>query len=159
MGTTQTTYATNIAPPEAGVIAGSDFAVETGICETAAPGIGFGLAVSQGSLSNQGVILGGTLAGFRGVSVRDVTLKGDSVSLDHYVPPNNVAILKHGPIWAQPNTAVAANDPVWFNSVTGQLGNATGTNMLGPVKGARWVTSCGVAGSAIAQFADYNLAG
>lgn len=155
MGTTQTVYNERMAPPQPGVVQGPG-EVETGIAETASPGIPFGRAVSQGSLSNQGVILGGTVAGFRGVSVRDVTLRGDtgSVNLDHYLPPDNVGILVDGDIWLEPREAVAANDPVYFVAATGIFSqNATGA--LGPLKGCRWKTSCGVGGRAVMSIADY----
>jgi hypothetical protein len=155
--TTQTTYSERMAPPSPGTIAGANFDTTTGICETAAPGIGFGLAVSQGTLSDQGVILGGTAATFRGVSVKDVTLRGDvaSANLDHYQIPDNVAICHKGEIWVEPTVAVNANDPVWFDGATGTFNKSTG---IGPIKGARWKTSCGIGGRAIVELAGYNLA-
>lgn len=153
--TTQTTYSERLAPPQPGTIAG-DFEAETGIAETASPGIPFGRAVSQGTLSDQGVILGGSIAGFRGVSIKDSTLRGDLAVKDAYLPPNNVGILADGDIWLEPNAAVAANDPLWFNTVSGVFGKAAGTNMVGPLKGCRWKTSCGVGGRALASIEDYN---
>lgn len=149
----QTSYSERMAPPMPGVVAGqmNEARIVTGIAETAAPGIPFGRAVSQGALSDQGAILGGTLAGFKGISIRDITLRGDvpSANLDKYQPTNSMGILEDGEIWVEPNDAVAANDVVWFNSVTGVFGKATGTNMVGPIPGAKWKTSCGVGGRAI----------
>lgn len=150
--TTQTTYSERIQPPVPGVIAGNmdNAIVSTGICETAEPGIGFGLAVSQGVNSDQGVVLGGTLALLRGVSVRDITLRGDvaSADVDHYQPPDNVAVLEDGEIWVAPTVAVAANDPVWFNGATGTFNKSTG---IGPVPGWRYKTSCGIGGAAVIE--------
>lgn len=152
--TTQTTYSERMAPPSPGTIAGQDYQTDTGICEQASPGIPFGRAVSQGSLSDQGVILGGTAAGFRGLSVRDITLRGDLAVVDAYLPPNSVGLLTEGPMWVEPATAVSANDAVYFNGTTGQLSNnASGTQLI---KGARWKTSCGVGGRAIVEIPRYK---
>jgi hypothetical protein len=145
---TQTSYSERMAPPMAGVIAGQmdNARTTTGLCETASPGIPFGRAVSQGSASDQGVIVGGSLAGFRGVSIRDVTLRGDRAVVDAYLPPDNVGVLEDGDIWVEPTVAVNANDVVWFNATTGTFNKSTG---IGPIPGARYKTSCGVGGRAI----------
>ena len=129
----QTTYSERIDKARAGLVSGSKSVKQTGLCETAA-GIGFGLAVSQGA-GDQGVILGGTLAGFRGISVRDVTL---GAGVDVYPQTSNVGVLTDGQIWVVPAAAVAAGDPVHFDAATGALSNAGGQ---GPIKGARWVDS------------------
>lgn len=147
---TQSTYSERMAPPSPGTIAGMmDTArTTTGICETASPGIPFGRAVSQGTLSDEGVVLGGTLAGFRGVSIRDITLRGDLPVLDAYLPPNSVGVLESGDIWVEPNEAVTAHAAVYFVAATGLFSdNAAGA--LGPIPGAYWKTSCGVGGRAI----------
>jgi len=145
----QTSYSERMSPPGPGTISGSDFDTVTGLCETASPGIPFGRAVSQGTLSDKGVVLGGTAAAFRGVSVRDITLGAEQ---DAYLPPNNVGILKKGEVWLEPSVAVAANDIVHFDTATGIFKISGGIL----VKGARWVTSCGVGGRAIAYFAGYD---
>jgi hypothetical protein len=128
----------------------------TGIAETASPGIPFGRAVSQGTLSDQGVVLGGTLVGFRGASIRDITLRGDQAIVDAYLPPNNVGVMEDGDMWVEPGEAVAANDPVWFHGTTGVFYKATGTGRVGPIKGARWKTSCGIGGRAIVTLPQYK---
>lgn len=148
--TTQTSYSERMAPPSPGTLAGGlDRAMTTtGICETASPGIPFGRAVSQGSLSDQGVILGGSLAGFRGVSIKDITLRGDGAVVDAYLPPNSVGVMESGDVWVEPNEAVTAHAAVYFVAATGLFSdNATGA--LGPIPGAYWKTSCGVGGRAI----------
>lgn len=150
--TTQTSYSERMAPPAPGTLAGGmDVArTITGICETASPGIPFGRAVSQGSLSDQGTIIGGTLAGFKGISIRDVTLRGDegSTTLDKYQTPDSMGIMEAGDIWVEPNEAVTAHAAVYFVAATGILSdNASGA--LGPIPGAYWKTSCGVGGRAI----------
>lgn len=140
----QTSYSEHIAPPVAGVIAGQmdNARTVTGICETEA-GIPFGRAVSQGSASDAGVVLGGALATFRGVSIRDITLGAE---IDIYKPPANVGYLESGDIWVEPTVAVNVNDVVWFNATTGTFNKSTG---IGPIPGARWKTSCGIGGRAI----------
>lgn len=146
--TTQTTYNERIAPNGPGVVAGNmdNAKVTTGICETASPGIPFGRAVSQGTLSDEGVVLGGSLIGFRGVSIRDVTLRGDLAVVDAYLPPNGAGVLERGDIWVEPTVAVLAHDPVWFNATTGTFNKSTG---IGPLPGAYFKTSCGIGGRAI----------
>jgi hypothetical protein len=149
--TTQTTYNERIAPPLPGTIAGQmdNAKTTTGICETAAPGIPFGRAVSQGTLSDYGVVLGGTVAKFRGVSIRDVTLRGDVAlaNLDAYQPPNSVGVLEGGDIWVAPSVAVTAHSDVTFDGTTGLFGT-TGAGLALPA-GSYWKTSCGVGGMAI----------
>lgn len=149
MAPVQTSYSERMAPPGPGTISGSDFDVVTGLCETAAPGIGFGLAVSQGTLSDKGMVLGGTLAAFRGPAVRDITLGAEQ---DKYLPPDNVGAVRRGQVWLEPGEAIVANDPVWFHGATGVFYKAAGTGRVGPVKGAHWVTSCGIGGRAEAYF-------
>lgn len=150
MSNVQGAYGERIAPPGPGIVAGhmNEARITTGICETASPGIPFGRAVSQGSLSDEGVILGGSLAGFRGVSIRDITLPGDRAVVDAFLPPDSLAVLESGDIWVEPNEAVAAGNAVYFVAATGIFSdNATGA--IGPIPGARWKTSCGVGGRAI----------
>ena len=139
--TTQTTYTERLKDPRAGTIKSRDDTI-TGICETVA-GIGFGLAVSQGANSDQGTILGGTLDGYKGISAKDITLLVSNA--DKYLPPNNMAILDKGEIWAEPGEAVNANDPVYFDGATGVLMKS---GAVGPIPGAYWGSSCGIGGRA-----------
>lgn len=150
--TTQTSYSERMAPPGPGTIAGNmdNARVATGICETASPGIPFGRAVAQGTLSDQGRVLGGALNIFRGVSVRDITLRGDqgSTTLDKYQAPNSMGCLESGDIWVEPSVAVAVTDPVHYDATTGIFKISGGS---GPIVGAKWKTSCGVGGRAILE--------
>jgi hypothetical protein len=146
----QTTYTEGMRDNSPGTIAGSDYDTITGICETADPGIGFGLAVADGTLSDKGTIIGGTTTTFKGISVKDKALAAEQ---DAYLPPDNMAILQRGQIWAEPAVAVNANDPVHFSGTTGILTNTGG---VGPVKGARWVTSCALNGRALVYLSGYQ---
>lgn len=130
----QNTYSENMEPGVAGLVVGSDWNADTGNCETVA-GIGFGLAVSQGA-ADKGVIIGGTRLGFRGITIRDVTL--ENLQLDKYAQYQNVGVLVQGKIWVVPPVAVEAGDPVHFVAATGVITNTGGE---GPINGARWVTS------------------
>jgi hypothetical protein len=148
----QTTYNERMAPPMPGVVAGQmdNARIVTGIAETAAPGIPFGRAVSQGALSDQGIILGGSLAGLRGVSIRDTTLRGDvsDANRDKYQPTNSAGVLESGDIWIEPGEAVATTDAVYFIAATGVF-MKTASGAIGPVPGYRFKTSCGVGGRCI----------
>jgi len=141
----QTTYSETMDIARAGLVAGSDYDVETGVVETEA-GIAFGLAVAQG-VSDKGIILGGTTTTFRGVSIRDVTLGAET---DLYAQRKNIGVLTRGKIWLVPSSAVVANAPVYFTAATGRFSSTSGGNVL--VKGARWVTSAAQDGFAQAYF-------
>lgn len=156
MPAVQTDYSERIGLPPVGSIHGSDYDTITGICETDAPGIGFGLAVSQGTESDQGVVLGGVLAKFRGISLRDTTLRGDRGNVDHYVPPNSVSVIKRGQVWVLPVDAVVPGDPVYFDGTTGKLGKA-GDGKLGPIKGASWQSTGGPDKAARVYLAGYEI--
>jgi hypothetical protein len=131
----QTTYQENLDAARAGMIAGADFDVETGIVEDAA-GIAAGLACAQGTLSDKGIIRGGTTTTFRGISVRDVALGAE---VDTYAQYKNIAVLVRGEAWVQVSSAVAANAAVYFTAADGKFTDVSGGNVL--VKGARFVTS------------------
>lgn len=131
----QSTYAENMDPARAGMIHGSDYNSETGVVETAA-GIGFGIAVSQGS-EDRGVIIGGTSELFRGVAIRDVTL--ESAQSDKYAQYQNLGYMSRGMIWVAPSSAVAPGDPVYFVPSTGVLTDASGGNEV--INGAAWRSS------------------
>ena len=150
----QSNYVEGMKDNSPGTLAGNfdNARTSTGTCETEA-GIGFGLAVSRGTLSDRGTVLGGTLAKFRGCSIKDVTLVSDTP--DKYLPPNSMGIMESGEIWVEPAVAVDIDDPVHFDGSTGVFTNTGG---IGPILGARWKTSCGVGGRAILQLPTYQPA-
>jgi hypothetical protein len=127
----QTTYDTGLSAPTPGSIGGSDFNSKTGICETVA-GIGFGLAVGQGS-ADKGVVLGvGT--GFLGISIRDVAVGAEVTKYPRY---GNMGYISRGQIWVLAGAAVGAGDAVHYDAATGAISNSGGNT----VPGARFVTS------------------
>lgn len=146
----QTTYGT-MSPPQAGTLGGSEYDSIEGICEVG--GIPLGRAVSKGTLSDKGVILGGNLAGFRGISFKDVTLV--AANADTYQPPNNVGVLQAGQVWVEPGEAVVANNPVFFDTTTGILFKQAGGGRVGPVKGMRFVTGAAIGGRSLVYVSGY----
>lgn len=135
MAVVQSTYNERQPAAVAGMIANMNGSkVDTRIIETAA-GIGFGLAVSQGS-ADKGAVIGGALADFVGLTVRDVTLV--HATPDKYAQYDNAGIMSEGDMWVTAGAAVSAGDPVHYNATTGALSNTGGS---GPVVGARWMTS------------------
>lgn len=138
---TQVNYNERMQPLPPGSRAGTDGNVTTGICETPSPGIPFGRACSRGVLSDQGAVLGGSLAGFRGISLKDVTL--DVRNNDAFLPTNNLGILERGAVWVEPTVAVVPGDPVWFNATTGTFNKSTG---IGPIPGAYFMDTAGIGG-------------
>jgi hypothetical protein len=118
----------------------SGFETATRICGDV-NGIAFGLAVSQDPSGDDGAILGS--GNFLGISCRDVTLNGVSLlptsniraPVDVYDQYRDMAILTRGHIYVVPDTDVAADDPVYYDFVTGTLGNsASGSSGIGNIQ-------------------------
>lgn len=158
MGSTpvQTTYQYPHDAAVAGMPDGLDYEADSCVVETAA-GIGAGLAVSQGANDN-GVIIGGTVTGFRGVTMRDVTL--DPSANDLFTQYSNVSVQLESKIWVVAKEAVAAGDPVYFDPATGEWykGVATLATAVGPLLGAQWRDSAAANGLARIDLPDYNQA-
>ena len=136
----QSTYIRYILPAQNGMLASEvNWAADTRIVETAA-GIGFGLAVSQGSLSAAGIIIGGSA--FVGVTRADPTLAradlapATSPGIDIYPQYDNAGVLVMGDIWVNCYGNVAANAAVTYDTTTGHLG-AAGTT----ITQAKWMTA------------------
>jgi hypothetical protein len=150
MAPVQSEYTENMKAPSPGTITAVGYETITGNCETAA-GIAFGLAVSQGTVATFGdkaTVLGGTLDTFKGVSVRDIAALRPADNSDKFRQYANMGILQRGQIWTEPGEAVTAGDPVFFNGTTGVFMKSNAGSALGPIKGARWVTSCAIGGRA-----------
>jgi hypothetical protein len=127
----QTNYAPMIRPAIEGMIADMmPYAIVTRLCETPT-GIPFGKAVSQGTQSAKGVLLGGA-SKYQGVSVIDITLS--VAPLDPYSnTPNpnnaygyqvNTAVMTRGHFWGMAWSVIAPNDPVYYDAALGTLGNS-----------------------------------
>jgi len=136
--TTQSAYSETIAVGLPGQIVNQrNFDSITRTCEPAT--LAFGVACKQGTDRTHGVTVGGVLADFLGVTIRDVTLVDTvSANVDKYEVGNNVGILTEGEIWVSVSVDVTPDDPVHYNATTGVFAISGGT---GPVVGARWMSS------------------
>lgn len=122
-------------------------------------GVGFGLAVCQGYKSDKGVTLGQLSGGaFVGITKADPALPLYGVSsggtvrkVDTYYDTDNTAVMVRGDMWVAPVTAVNSGDPVYFNSVTGQLGNSSTPNAV-KINNSRWETSSPNASQPLVNF-------
>jgi hypothetical protein len=105
-------------------------------------GIGFGLAVCQGTFSDYGATLGQLSGGsFVGITRADPTLPNvDPAFTDKYRDTDNMAVHVRGDIWVAPATNVSAGGAVYYDSVTGQLG-ASGISNPVLIANAKWMTS------------------
>lgn len=130
----QTSYRPQIRPAVAGMLADmTDAERSSYVSET--QGLGFGLAVSVGTQSPIGCVLGGT--SFLGITVRDVTLppgisidpmySGSPVIAPDTIPQyTNLSVMTRGRIWVVANAKVNVGDALWYNQGSGLLTNATG---------------------------------
>lgn len=142
----QTTYTQYLTAAQNGMPATTTgWDVDTKICEDPAgtSGIGFGLAVSQGTLhGDRSACLGG-LSGktFIGITRADSTLPNITAGFtDAYQDGDNMAVHVRGDIWVIAHDAVAAGDPVYYASATGRLGNASMSGGTA-IDDARWMTT------------------
>jgi hypothetical protein len=109
-------------------------------------GIGFGLAVSQGTThGDKSAVIGQVSGGeFVGITCSDPTLANladvAGMFTDKYSDSENMAVASMGDIWVAPVGIVAAGNPVYYNSVTGQLGPSSISNAV-ILTNARWMTS------------------
>jgi hypothetical protein len=147
----QTTYTQYLTAAQNGMPATtSGWDIDTKICEDPAgtAGIGFGLAVSQGTLhGDRSACLGG-LSGkaFVGVTVADPTLPNlSSTFTDKYQDTDNMGVMVRGDIWVVAHEAVNAGDAAYYNTTTGLLGNSNLTSGTA-IDDARWMTTA-VAGA------------
>ncbi len=94
-------------------------------------GIGFGVAVIQGTAANQCTV--GGAGNFLGITVRDPAV--DATAGEKYVRYSNASIVTRGAIWVTAGEAVAFGDLV-YRTAAGVLNKTAAGNTL--VAGARW---------------------
>lgn len=132
----QTTYASRLSNGHVGEIADlGESDVISRLVETAG-GIGWGLAVVQGTADDQCKLGAGGV--FLGITVRDPSVPPDNG--DKYIVKDTAAIMREGVIWVTAGEAVVAGDAV-YRTAAGVLNKTASGNTL--VAGARWETSAG----------------
>ena len=156
MTTVQSSWTAEPAAGRPGQIANmTNCRVDSRAVETAA-GIGFGLAVSQGS-SDNGCILGaaadatGTFLSttFVGITVNDIfRYPPDAAHTDEYARYDVAGILSEGDIWVSPDHAVVDGGDVTFNRSTGRLSSEAAAGAQPRIPGARWMTTAAANGIA-----------
>lgn len=109
-----------------------------------ADGIGFGLAVGQGT-ADKGAVLGGALALFVGVSIRSNKVV-NSVDPSKWPQYSEIEVFTMGDIYVSPSVAVLVTDPVHYDATTGRFAISGGS---GPIVGARWMQGSAADGIAI----------
>ncbi len=123
---------------------------DTKIFEDTSPavGLGFGLAVCQGS-SDRGILVGAPSGkAFVGITRADPTLPNlDSDFTDKYQDGDNVAVFVRGDIWVLVEDLVRAGEGVLFDATTGVMGHDGGTL----IPNARWMTSASAGGLAVVR--------
>jgi len=152
MPSVQTTYSENQAIALPGMPADADYSADTRICETVA-GIGFGVAVSQGSADKGALIGAAAAANFVGVTIADKTVANDG-GADGYNQYDNMGVMYRGTIWIQVGGNVADGEDATFNSTTGVLSSAATSGTQFAIAGARWMTTASSGG-----FAKLRLGG
>jgi hypothetical protein len=118
-------------------------------------GLPFGRLVSQGTLHGDRAACLGVLSGrpIIGVTASDHTLPVVSgVTADRYEDGDNMAVAVRGDWWVIAADTVAAGDPVYYNTSTGELG-ASGITNAAQLVGAQWLTSAPLASTAL-MFAE-----
>lgn len=105
-------------------------------------GVGFGLAVSQGTLHGDKSVAIGELSGgaFVGITCADPTLYNGGAHVDKYGDGDDAAILTFGDRWVAPATNVVSGHQVYFNSATGELGDSSIANATA-IPNSRWIDS------------------
>ncbi len=113
--------------------------VDTRICQDdsgpPATGVGFGLAVQQGTDSDRAAEFGGS-GTFVGITVANPTQITQTFT-DAYSDGDNMPVATDGDWYVTAEAVVTANEAVYYNPATGVLGHSGGTIILG----AKWMTS------------------
>lgn len=140
----QTTYRKYASAAQVGMPGSTiAFDADTFLAEDpAGTGIGFGLAVCQGTASDKSATLGQLSGGdFIGITMADPTLANlSATTTDEYQDTENMGVLVKGDIWVAPQTNVTAGGAVYFNSVTGELGDSGIANGV-LISNAKWMSS------------------
>ncbi len=140
----QTSYSINKPVAYPGLIyAQAPHEIASRSVETAA-GIGFGLAVSRGTDTENQVVIGG--ASLLGITVRSLDREGAANNGGiSYLEKETAGILRSGSIWATCPTGCVPGDVVNYNTTTGVLDSGAAGTGEALVPNAVW-DSVGAAG-------------
>lgn len=134
----QTTYNATQAAAVAGAPATMQPAIDISRNVENAEGIGFGVAVGQGTTPKGVVPFSSTANKFVGITLLDRSAAGTAGNPDSFPQRASARIRRKGDVWVVAAVAVAAGDPVYLTSA-GAFTNVSTSNTL--VAGARFDTS------------------
>ncbi len=139
MPAVQTTYNATLLPGVAG--AQATMIPATVISRNVEPsaGIGFGVAVAQGTTDKGVVVFGGANTKYVGITMLDRSARGTTANPDFFAQRESARIMTKGDIWVNATVQVAAGDPVYLVAATGLFTNVATANTAVP--NARFDTS------------------
>jgi hypothetical protein len=116
-----------------------------------AAGIKFGAPAARGTLDHTVIpfAAGGKFIGLAVLTGAVPPVAVGSTLVDGYPQDFTGAFMTDGPMFVEAGGAVAAGDPVYYNTVADQYVNATGTNIVGPIPAAFFDTSATAAGQMV----------
>jgi len=144
----QTTYLDNIPVAVAGQIANMVPATLISRNVEDAAGIGFGIAVAQGTADLGCKAFGSGDTAILGITARERSV--DANTPDEFGENDTARIMTKGCIWVTASVAVNAGDPVYVIPATGAFAKTNASSAV-QIAGARWDTSTTGAGLAIVR--------
>lgn len=139
MPAVQTNYAATLAPGVVGAQATMLPATIISRNVEPAAGIGFGVAVAQGTTDKGIVAFGGAANKYVGITMLDRSARGTTNNADGFSQRESARVMTIGDIWVQASVQVAAGDPVYLVAATGLFTNVATDNVAVP--NARFDTS------------------
>lgn len=137
MAVVQSTYGENIRAAVAGLVANMETANSISRIVEDAAGIGFGVAVFQGTADN-GVTATPADDTFVGITIRDVTR--EPTDSDTYPETATAGVLTMGVVWVEAGATVAAGEAVYVTPA-GAVTNTDNTGANPALTGAKFDSS------------------
>lgn len=139
MPAVQTNYVATLSPGVVG--AQATMLPATIISRNVEPanGLGFGVAVAQGTTDKGIVAFGGSANKFVGITMLDRSAVSTTAAPDSFAQRSSARVMTIGDIWVQASVQVAAGDPVYLVAATGLFTNVATDNVA--VLNARFDTS------------------
>lgn len=146
----QTTYSENIPAAVVGQVSNQYPAAYISRNVEDSAGIGFGIAVAQGTADFGCKAFGSGDTAILGITVRERSL--DANVPDKFDENDNARVLTRGAVWVTASVAVDAGDPVYVIPGTGAFAKTSASSAV-QIAGARWETS--TSGAGLAQVRIY----